>query len=114
MLIPALGGPERTLARFTRIRSYRMLSWAPDGKWLVVAGRRGDDSTKLHAISIESGEVRPLTNPSPSEEDVDPAVAPDGKVIAFERVLGMNIAEIWVLNVSGTLEPQGKPRKLPV
>ncbi|HEX2455645.1 MAG TPA: protein kinase [Vicinamibacterales bacterium] len=114
MLIPALGGPERTLARFTRNRSYRMLSWAPDGKWLVVAGRRGDDSSKLHAISIESGEVRPLTNPSPSVEDVDPAVAPDGKVIAFERVSGMNIAEIWVLNVSGTLEPQGEPRKLPV
>jgi len=114
MLIPALGGPERTLARFRRIRADTMLDWSPDGKWLVVAGKTGDDPTRLHSISIESGEVRPLTNPPPSVTDVEPAFAPDGRSIAFARWTGMNLAEVWVLKVSGTLEPLGEPRKLPI
>jgi Tol biopolymer transport system component len=114
MLIPALGGPERTLARFKRMRSATMLDWSPNGKWVVVAGKTGDDATRLHSISIESGEARQLTNPPPSMVDVEPAFAPDGRSIAFARWTGMNLAEIWVLNVSATLEPQGEPRKLPV
>jgi len=114
MLIPALGGSERTLARFRRIRADSLIDWSPNGKWLVVAGKTGDNSTRLHAISIESGEVRPLTNPPSSMTDVEPAVAPDGRSIAFARWSGMNLAEILVLAVSGTLEPQGRPRTLPI
>ena len=118
MLIPALGGPERTLARFSRndgnrLRLYAALDWSPDGKWLVVAGKTRDEPTRLHAISIESGDIRPLTNPPRNLMDVEPALAPDGRSIAFARVNGMNLADIWVQKVSGTLEPQGEPRKMP-
>ena len=45
-------------------------------------------------------------------QDVDPAFAADGRSIAFERVSGMNLADVWVLKVSATLEP-GELRKLP-
>jgi Tol biopolymer transport system component len=114
MLIPALGGSERTLARFKRIRPDVLVDWSPDGKWLVVAGKIGDGPIRLHAISIESGEDRPLTSPPPSAEDIEPAFAPDGRSIAFARWTGMNLAEIWVLKVSSTLEPQGEPRKLSI
>ena len=114
MLIPALGGPERTLDRFRRIRPDVVLDWSPDGKWLVVAGTTGEGPTRLHAVSIESGEVRPLTSPPNSATDLEPAFAPDGRSIAFARWTGMNLADIWVLRVSPTLEPQGEPRRLPI
>lgn len=106
---------SRTLARFGRTRRPdTLLDWSPDGKWLVVAGQTDNDPIRLHAISIESGEARPLTNPLPTMADAEPAFAPGGRSIAFVRVTGMNLAEIWVLEVSGTLEPLGEPRKLPV
>ena len=114
MLIPALGGPERTLARFRRIRPDILIDWSPDGKWLVVGGKIGDDPVRLHAISIESGEMRPLTSPPPSAMDIEPAFAPDGKSIAYSRETGMNLSEIWIVKVSAALEPRGEPRKLPV
>ncbi len=114
MLIPALGGPERTLARFRRIRPGVVIDWSPDGKWLVVGGKTGDEPVGLHAISIESGDMRPLTSPPPSAADIEPAFAPDGKSIAYSRETGMNLAEIWIVKVSAALEPQGEPRKLPV
>ena len=115
LLIPALGGPERSLGQFARIRDYGLLDWSPDGKWLVVGGRRGNDPSRLFAISIESGEEHPLTTPpATTNGDIEPAFAPDGRSIAFGRVMGMNLEEVWVLKVSATLEPQGEPRKLPV
>ena len=114
MLMSALGGSERTLARFRRTRPDSLLDWSPDGRWLVVAASSGADPVSLHAISIESGETHPLTTPPSDMTDVEPAFAPDGRSIAFARWTGMNLAEIWVLKVSGGLEPGGGLRKLPV
>ena len=58
MLIPALGGPERTLDRFRRIRPDVVLDWSPDGKWLVVAAtpvRVRPDCTRSRSSQVRCG-----------------------------------------------------------
>ncbi len=120
MLIPALGGRERTLMRFDfvtspagRFRGDDLLSWSPDGKWLVAAGARNAAPPMLNLISVDTGESRALTRPpAAAEGDAAPAFSPDGRSLAFARGLGINLAEIWVLALSDTLEPTGEPRKL--
>jgi Tol biopolymer transport system component len=118
MLIPALGGPERTVARLKTVRFYPgMMAWSPDSKSLVIAGRTADSSSGLRALALDSGEIHPLTQPTLGTfelaGDFSPAFSPDAKSIAFDRVTGMNLAEIFVLNLSSTLEPIGEPRRLP-
>src|SRR5205823_10852419 len=61
IVMPALGGGERTVARFRRTRIERVLDWSPDGKWLVAAASPDNGPPALQAISIESGETHPLT-----------------------------------------------------
>jgi eukaryotic-like serine/threonine-protein kinase len=114
MLIPALGGSERTLAHFGRTRPTTTLAWSNDGKWIVAGGRIKDGSTPLHAISLESGEDRILTSsPSPVTIDIEPVFSPNGRSIAFARWTAMNLSQVYVLDVSSALEPQGQPRRLP-
>jgi Tol biopolymer transport system component len=115
MLIPALGGPERKLIAFPRsMFPYDLLSWSPDGKFLVVAGSSGHGPLQLHAVSVETGESRVLTHPAASSTgDTDPAFSPEGLSLAFTRIVGLNVENVWVLPLSKTLEPKGEPRELP-
>ncbi len=112
MLLPALGGAERTLARFPLLRPFRMLAWSPDGKFVVATGRQPNGAAPLHAIAVESGDVRTLTSPPSGNDDVTPAFSPDGRSLAFSRWSGMNLAQLFVVPVSPSLEVQGEPRQL--
>ncbi len=114
-LIPALGGPDRLLARFSGARPFGFLDWTPDGKWLVVSALpsgapRG--ASTLQAVSVDSGDIHPLTTVGTGEQDIDPAVAPDGRAVAFIRVGGMNLSRLLVLRVGAGLVPEGAPRQV--
>ena len=83
-LIPPLGGPDRKLADI-RVQEITInpafLAWCPDSKCLIVTDTTGEGKPDaLFAISVETGETKPLTNPQPPVlADTNPALSPDGE-----------------------------------
>lgn len=109
--VPALGGPERKLGESAASEG---LSWSPNGKFLALVDRelpRGPYNLTL--LTVETGEKRKLSSP-PDESlgDFGPAFSHDGKAIAFRRSSSSVTEDLYVLPVTITGEPQGKPRRL--
>ena len=73
---------------------------APHGQWLVIPDRNSaQEPYALFLVSVETGEKRKLTSP-PKDllGDVDPAVSPDGRAVAFsqgDRRGGRSIFICW-------------------
>ncbi|MES1261402.1 MAG: winged helix-turn-helix domain-containing protein, partial [Acidobacteriota bacterium] len=122
MLISPVGGPERKLADFGSRRREAFesefgegTSWSPDGKWLAAAGyREGDVSDRIYLISVETGEMRPLTNPpAGSLGDSGPQFSPDGRELSFIRsAYDLVVNELHVQPLDEKLQPAGALRRL--
>ncbi len=108
MLVPPIGGPERTLARIDSLLDRQRwrslgLAWSPDGKQLAVVGR---DSPRepygIFLLSVETGEKRRLTQPRVSTGlDLLPDFSPDGQKVAFVRSTASRVQDIYVVRVTG-------------
>ncbi len=68
----------------------RMLAWSPDGGRFVVSGAEG-------LVVLEGGGQRLLTS---GGEDVAPRISPDGKRVAFLRVLNRLAQEVFVVDLA--------------
>jgi Tol biopolymer transport system component/predicted Ser/Thr protein kinase len=111
-LVAPLGGPERRLGELHIRNSYidpPFLSWMPDGRSLVVVDSPGaGEAEALFIMSIETGEKRRLSSPQYlGGGQTYPAVAPDGRSIAFSQS-----GEIYLLPLKEDLTPSGDPRRL--
>ncbi len=120
MLVPALGGMERKIAELfvpgwpEWARPGPSLAWSPDGKWLVAAGsREPKERDTLLRISPANGEIRPLASLPPKMwQHMTPAVSPDGRSLAFSRLVAWGRSELCLLALSGDLLPAGDVRRL--
>jgi Tol biopolymer transport system component/serine/threonine protein kinase len=110
-LIPALGGPERTLAE---ARSVWNLAWSPDSSSLVFSGRDSPGAPfVLFLLSIETGENRRLTSP-PAQwlGDHSPAFSPDGRTLVFTRSIALQFGDLFQLAFPGAFEKSGEVRQM--
>ena len=110
LLIPALGGPERKIAEVFHGAS---LTWSPDSNSLVISDQ---DSPKepagLFLLAIDTGEKRRLTSPpSPTVGDFFPSLSPDGRTLAFSRMVDVR-ADLYLLAVSDGLQAVGEPKRI--
>lgn len=99
-LISPMGGGERKIIDIhsSAQSTNRLISWTPDGKWLVYSDDSGNDEREsLFLINVQSREERQLTFPSKSEADMEPAIAPDGRTLAFIRDTGRGVSSIYLL-----------------
>ena len=120
LLIPALGGPERKLAQIAPDISAAIseksayLSWSPDSKYLVTVDRTSEEEpTGLFVLSVVTGEKRSLTTPpAPALADTSPAVSPDGRALAFVRLISTAHPQIYVLPLSEDCRAAGEARPL--
>lgn len=120
ILIPALGGPERKLAQLTPdlpgelIGIPPFLSWSPDSKYLVTVDRASpEEAPGLFTLSVTTGEKRRLiTFPPPALADVNPAVSPDGRALAFVRLISTGNTQLFMLPLSEDFRPIGEARRL--
>ena len=120
LLIPALGGQERKLAQIAPDLTWDLsmvppyLSWSPDSKYLVTVDRASPgESTGLFVLSVATGEKRRLTtSPAPALGDTNPAVSPDGRMLAFVRLISTGHPHLYVLPLSEDCRSTGEARRL--
>jgi Tol biopolymer transport system component/DNA-binding winged helix-turn-helix (wHTH) protein len=116
-----LGGPERKVAETTPCGSSgaldwntNYLSWSPDSKYLVMADQASAlEPFSLFCFSVATGERRRLTTPPlTASGDGDPAISPDGHVLAFVRVISDGNPQLYLLPLSSDYEPAGEAKPL--
>ena len=119
VLVPALGGPERTVGevllpdRQWAISPY--LSWFPDSDWLAVVDAPGGGPSAVFRLSARTGERIRLTFPPAGVlGDTAVAVSPDGRTVAFGRLrqLGEWSWSIKAVAIGDDLRPAGEARSL--
>jgi eukaryotic-like serine/threonine-protein kinase len=113
-LIPSLSGPERKIADiFPRLLGPRVggdgLAYSLDGKFLAVPDKSSaEEPFSIALISIETGDKRKLTSPlAGSVGDNTPSFSPDGSRLAFSRISGQGVEDIYLMRVEG-----GEPKRL--
>jgi Tol biopolymer transport system component len=118
ILIPPLGGSERTLVR-VRVQEITLntayLAWCPDSSCLVVSDATGENTPDaLFAIPIGGGDRRQLTNPTaPVLADTNPSFSPDGQSLLFLRRATWGFGELTILPLRSDLTSRGETRTLP-
>ena len=105
------GGGETELAQG---ESLSVLSWAADGKALIVAQADENKNTRtLKVITISSRQWHDFLPVEPKSLGYDhPSVSPDGKHVAFIREWAQDPPDLVVVDVNSRLEPYGKPRPI--
>jgi len=123
VVVPALGGPERTVASghayWISVDGYPMLAWTPDGKALLfttqVQESKEGQTYAFHLLDLESGQVSLWPGPrAPRDYDTSPAFSRDGRRLAFARYhLGERLPTLMVQSLSRDYAPEGAPTPLP-
>jgi Tol biopolymer transport system component len=117
-LISPLGGQEQKIAEFSA--TWARPSWSPDGKFLVVpkspdGGKSEAGAGALYLVPVQGGEPRLLLTPPPGRWYTDPALAPNGRSLAFASCGGAADEEVCYVSVVGLtadFSPHGSIRQL--
>jgi Tol biopolymer transport system component len=124
ILIPPMGGAERWVADWSG--TVNPPGWSPDGKWLAFPQKDSPMGTSIWAIAIDTGERRrlttfPATLPNGAGQagssgtgkglgDGEPSFSPDGRSLAFCRVVNDSVYELYVQPLTRDLRPAGEPK----
>ena len=103
-VVPALGGSERKLTDVACSLGDRWNpTWTSDGKSLVLADSCVPGQPRgIVRFSLETGEKRCLSAPSAGEiGDLDPALSPDQKTVAFVRMPTALVCDIYTVPLAG-------------
>jgi Tol biopolymer transport system component len=92
------------------------IAWTPDSKCVVTPVPEGESGQwSLYMFSVETGEKRKLMN-LPAEmkqgNETAPAFSPDGRVLAFARVI-QTVSYLYLLHLGEGYGPQGAPQRVP-
>jgi len=116
MTVAVTGGSEIRIK--TIPSSEPTLSWSPDGKWIAYSVAypdyvRRDTAAAIFAVELETGRTVQLTEPGPRTiADLDPAISPDGRMLAFVRVTSWGAGDLYVAGLDRDLKVTDKPRRI--
>ena len=115
-VIPALGGTEQTIGEVVLRMSTGnagtggFLAWTPDGKGLITSD--GDPAGLILLSTITGGKSRLTTSPGPGVNDLSPTLSPTGDEVAFVRLQGTTVSDIYRLRLTQDLRPKSEPERL--
>ena len=80
------------------------LSWTRDGSELISSAAQGESTAcGLVAIDVKRGTIRAIGKPLQGTlGDLEAAVSPDGKSIAFLRTTSFAVSDLYVVGLDGT------------
>lgn len=107
-IMPALGGPDRLVTRVFS-NSYSV-SFSADGQHLAVIDTENSQyggQYVIYLVNVQSGERRRLTDPGEFLGETTPRFSPDGRNVAFVRLIKDKGMELFVVPSAG-----GEPRRL--
>ncbi|MEP7365759.1 MAG: DUF5050 domain-containing protein [Acidobacteriota bacterium] len=103
-VISALGGAERRVSGSNASLSGSAVGWTADSKSVLVVDRATPGEPQAgFVVSLETGARRQLTFPPPESilGDYDLVASPDGRWMAFCRMIHGPVAELWLAPVGG-------------
>ncbi len=116
MLISPLGGVPQKLGEFgsPRTAADPAFSWSPDSRHLVFpVTEEPTHRNGLFLLSLDSRDIRQLTSlDRDAPGDTQPAVSPDGRMVAYTRFRDSSLGDLYTLNLANDLTPRGPPRLL--
>ena len=89
------------------------LAWSPNSKWIATVDKISPNaSSGLFLISADTGEKRPISLPGGFSGVISPSFSPDGRSLAFIRILGFFVSELYRLSLTEDLNARGEPIQL--
>jgi eukaryotic-like serine/threonine-protein kinase len=108
-VMPALGGPSRKIAS---VKVSGILSWSPDGKWLLWKEFQDPPRSSLRVAAASGGGARNLLDSPPGAYgDRDPSLSPDGRQLVFSRNKATFDGDLYLADFQDG-RSTGKPRQL--
>jgi Tol biopolymer transport system component len=114
--IPSLGGPEREIAQFTGlVVTDSRIAWTPDSQWIASGVSGADDlSAGMVFLSPSTGQRIDWAKLNPDlAESGSPAFSPDGKRVAYVRLIGKIGSDIWVADLTADHKPLAQRKLTP-
>ena len=109
MLVPPLGGRERSLGEFstqTNLGGGLMtaISWTPDGRYLILSGaKQPGQPNQILRVAVDGGDVTTLAAADGVQGYDAPALSKDGRTLAVVNVDKRR--EVDLLSLSAAFEP---------
>ena len=76
------------------------LSWTPPGDQMILTDPSGEEHG-LISISTLTGEQKTISRPGGSDQDCYARLSPDGKTIAFVRLISHAVGYLYTIDVTG-------------
>jgi len=118
IVVPVVGGPERTLRaiRFVTFPAFSWLAWTPTGAQIAFASQSLESGrSTLFLMQLADGAVRSLTTPPDGViGDASPAFSSDGRFLAFVRSSSPSTSTLLVQKLGAGMEALGEPATVPV
>ena len=116
MVIAPTGGQPRKVGELSypfaqelALRS-ELLSWTPDGKFLVFPDAGGGQRTAIWRLDITSNEREQITYPkSPVNGHTVPKISADGRTLAFQQLGGRYLFQLMVVPLDRNGRLAGEP-----
>ena len=115
LVVPPEGGSERKIAdvHLDMFETVASLAWTPDGKFLLTPDYIDDQRVGLFLVSAVDGTRIRLTVPPPGGHDIGPAIAPNGRAVAFMRSVSEGFHSLFVLPLNSAYLADGSPKEVP-